>query len=149
MTNLTRDILIKERVLTPSGRSRIWSKWPQVTLNDLKWPGVICRDQKTQKPLKVTQPGTIALVIIGTFICMGLIILTRWIFKNCKARKKVGSECNDPPPDYATISTIEIPPDYATAIQLPVHNTSFKTSDKSWYYTVLWRRGLQNKTSTQ
>ena len=61
---------------------------------------------------------------------MGLIILTRWIFKNCKARKKVGSECNDPPPDYATISKIEIPPDYATAIQLPVCNTSLKPPDK-------------------
>lgn len=66
---------------------------------------------------QVTQPGTIALVIIGSFMFMGFIVLMRWTYKNCKSKKKVSVD--DPPPDYETVA---VPPDYATAIQLPACN---------------------------
>ena len=65
----------------------------------------------------MTQPGTIALVIIGTVMIMGLVVLIRWSYKKCKSNKKIAADVNDPPPDYETVA---IPPDYATAIQLPV-----------------------------
>ena len=69
------------------------------------------------KTQKVTQPGTIALVVIGSFMFMGLIVLMRWIYRHCRSTKKI--EVSDDPPDYESVA---VPPDYETAIQLPVCN---------------------------